>query len=483
MSNALQSPTPKRSQVSRACRRCRELRRACSDFRPCKRCIDQNLADQCLAFPGPVQLKASGRAAQLSRPPSETTAPSASAAPDHQSLPGQPCTQLQPPPEALVDYCIGRFFDKLFPTIPVLTPEYIAHLKAEASSPISGNATEAQNLLSAVCALILIQVEDSEDLFPHGPAGQSPSSYGTALFERTVEASRQVRPRATPSLEQCLLTFFIYACHAALLHHSQAFYHLREATTLWLLLKSRTDEDQLPDFTSLADRLFWVLLVSERSHAIRYHRPTTLVISPDSPPLEADPLLVGYTSLASLFRPLNSSFFSLLNEEQPATANASELLADVERAITSALPATEALHDTQKANLRVTQLWLFIIVWKLRLHLGHLQPESSRHALTYQHPLAVVRELTLSTRDLPIQSIMVHGVGLTEKLFDIASTVVDVLARVPVTPSPSVGGTIPDHDLDYLRRLIIRLPGGSAIYDKLLESHIEQALSQQDGHD
>ena len=85
----------------------------------------------------------------------------------------------------------------------------------------------------------------------------------------------------------------------------------------------------------------------------------------------------------------------------------------------------------------------------------------------------------LSTRDLPTSSFKVHGVGLTEKLFDIASALVDVLARIPHTPSSPRGveiGSLPEDDLVYLRALIRKLPGGTTIYDDLLEKHIEQTV-------
>jgi hypothetical protein len=85
----------------------------------------------------------------------------------------------------------------------------------------------------------------------------------------------------------------------------------------------------------------------------------------------------------------------------------------------------------------------------------------------------------LSTRDLPASAFKVHGVGMTEKLFDIASALVDVLARIPITPtSPSgaVANTLPVNDLSYLRSLMQKAPSGDTIYDDLLEKHIQQTI-------
>ncbi|EQB47829.1 hypothetical protein CGLO_13000 [Colletotrichum gloeosporioides Cg-14] len=195
---------------------------------------------------------------------------------------------------------------------------------------------------------------------------------------------------------------------------------------------------------------------------------------------EGDPhLLSGFWSLAGLFAPLDTSFIALLNQEKVATPPSNAALTLIETAVNSALRASSELKDTQKANLRVTQLWLRIILWQLRLRFGYLQvaEEAAQTSMTYHYPLEVAKDLVLSTRDLPVDSIKVHGVGLTEKLFDIASAAVDVLARVPITPSsPHRNGAGPEDDLNYMRRLITRLPGGNSIYDELLDKHIQQAV-------
>ncbi|KAK2062046.1 hypothetical protein LY76DRAFT_613965 [Colletotrichum caudatum] len=425
-----------------------------------QRCVDAGLADHCLGPPGSVALAwvsdASHAFAHVSR---EAIQRIADLLPAH-----------------VMDYCVDRFFARLNPTIPILTPAYVAHLKAVAGPSEPG--MEAHCLLAALCALVLLQVEEPESLWQRGLIPEKNALHGRALFEEALAAHHNLTRRSNPSFEQCLLTFFLYACHSALFHHSQAFMFLREATTLFLLLRLNTEAAP----RGLADRLFWVLLVSERSHGIRYRRPVTLQITAESPAMDDDdPALSGFWSLAALFSPLDTSFVALMNQEKVATPPSDAALAHVEAAVNAALrPSTSGLKDTQKANLRVTQLWLRIILWQLRLRFGYLAEESARASMTYRYPLEVARDLVLSTRDLPIDSIRVHGVGLTEKLFDIASAAVDVLARVPITPlGPHGGGGSaggPGEDLDYMRRLITRLPGGNSIYDDLLDKHIQQAV-------
>ncbi|KAH7239569.1 hypothetical protein MRS44_015078 [Fusarium solani] len=438
------TPPAKRIQVPRACQRCKTLRRGCNEYRPCRRCVDAGLGEQCAAQSGPSAPIGGGR------DPSQRLA---------ELVPGQ-----------IIDHCVERFFARLYPTIPILTRDHVLSLKGS-------SLVEAHAVLAAMCAQVLLQAEEPENLLSEGVIRESNATYGNMILESAVATHQSISRNVKPSLNQCLLAFFLYACHARLSHHSQAFLFLREATTLFCLLRL---DDMDVSTRALAGRLFWVLLVSERSHAIRYRRPITLQITSETPELEmGDPSLVGFWSLAALFRPIDTSFVALLNQEIAATPPLHASLDYVETSVNTALKADIHLHDTQKANLRITQLWLRVIIWKLRLRLGHLSESATQHSLTFQYPLEVAKDLTLSTRDLPLESIKVHGVGLTEKLYDVVSAVVDVLARVPVNPSSPQGlamGTSPQDDLAYIRGLMAQLPGGTNIYEPLLVNHIQQAL-------
>lgn len=414
-------------------------------------------------MPGPVQI--------AWRPSSLVTSPGTHE-PDLVGI-NQRLTEVLP--ERVLDYCAERFLARLYPTIPILTSDHIARLKNGVRTPETG--LEAHAVLVAMSAMVLLQAEEPESLYQQGLIQTKNVEFGRRLFDEASAAQRILGKKTHPSFDLCLLTFFLYACHAALQHHSRAFFFLREATTLWLLLQVENDAY----VSELADRLFWVLLISERSHAIRYRRPVTLHITAETPnptpTPDTDTSLVGFWSLAALFRPLDTSFIAILNHEKVSHPPDAAALHYVETSINTALKPWTQLQDTQKANLRVTQLWLRIIIWQLRLRFGHLTESAMQLSLTYHYPLEVAKDLTLSTRDLSIESIKIHGVGLTEKLFDIASAVIDVLARVPISPStPRGAGMGPEEDLNYLRRLITQLPGGSDIYDELIDKHIQQAV-------
>ncbi|KAM0237854.1 hypothetical protein ACHAP5_008862 [Fusarium lateritium] len=457
-------PPAKRTQVPRACQRCKTLRRGCNEYRPCRRCVDAGLADRCIGQSGALSI--------LQLQPVHT----------HYSLRNNgPVDALhrltELVPNQVLDHCVERFFARLYPTIPILTRDYVVHLRSASASSTPEWRLEAYSVLVAMCAQVLLQTEEPENLLSQGIIAENNATYGSMIVDQAVAVHQSTPRTMKPTLNQCLLAFFLYACQARLSHHSQTFLFLREATTLFCLL--RLDDMDIAA-KALAHRLFWVLVVSERSHAIRYRRPITLQITDEAPEIDLnDPSLSGFWSLSALFRPIDTSFVALLNQERFAITPPLSSLDYVETAVNTAIKPDLQLHETQKANLRITQLWLRMIVWKLRLRLGHLSENAHQHSLTYQYPLVVAKDLTLSTRDLSIDSIKIHGIGITEKLYDIVSAVVDVLARVPVTPSSPQGlamGTSPEDDLLYIRNLITKLPGGASTYDPLLERHIQQAL-------
>jgi len=140
----------------------------------------------------------------------------------------------------------------------------------------------------------------------------------------------------------------------------------------------------------------------------------------------------------------------------------------------------EELLDSQLANIRVTQQWLHIIVWQLCTTLGFLSSASSLHdCLTFRYPIQVARDLAVITWKLPLQSMQVHGMGLTEKLFDVSYTLIDVMSCMSSTEDATYQSAFeigPKDCLKHFFLLIARLSGGHSKYLPLLLTKVEQAL-------
>lgn len=462
----------KRAQVRKACRRCRSLQKGCSPDLPCVRCTKAGVECQ-----DDGQHESRSRAADIASPFAATQPFVDLPATSPQSVLNFPTFQigkelLQGP---VLEFCEQRYRDYLFPTLPLLSQQDFATLR-NSLHPSEPNI-EAYCLLAALSAHVFLVVESPTSPVSCAPAYGTNLAFGKLLLAEAYSAREQIQRRpASTSLLTVLAVFWIYNAESAMSHHSRAFYFLREATTLFLLLRNDPSHAEiLPPVVS--ERLFWILLITERSHAVRYRRPTTLYVTDDSPILTLDSASAGLRSLVALFQPLNTTIIGLLNQEQQH-GDAHGYLNHVEEVVAVAVNHSATLHNTQKANLRITQLWLRIIIWQLRLRLGHLSENSQPSSLAYHYPLEVARELVLSTRDLPLESIRVHGVGISEKIFDVSCALVDVLARIPLVDANTHGiGITPNESLRYLQNLLPKLHGGM-VYDGLLAKHVQQSLNR-----
>ena len=63
-------------------------------------------------------------------------------------------------PSPFLDFCISRFFDRLYPTIPILTSDYIARIRVE--SPLE-DGLQPSCILLGMCAQVLLQTEEPDD--------------------------------------------------------------------------------------------------------------------------------------------------------------------------------------------------------------------------------------------------------------------------------------------------------------------------------
>lgn len=217
----------------------------------------------------------------------------------------------------------------------------------------------------------------------------------------------------------------------------------------------------------------------------------------DSPQLEEDPCSdkshAGFLCLVNLYRPFDETFLSQWNG---TTATYSiESLSQLQERIQSAVPSDLDLPDIIMADLRVSQQWLRIMIWQLSTTAGFLSTSPTHECMDFRHPLQIAEDLCLATWKLSKQSMETHGIGLVshsvflwivrmidrtqiEKLFEVACTLIDVMACLSVAGLRSSGFKLGPQDyLKHLCTLIHDLPGGRRRYLPLLLTKIHQTLS------
>lgn len=228
--------------------------------------------------------------------------------------------------------------------------------------------------------------------------------------------------------------------------------------------------------------LLWlndVFLMIFRAHAIRRHRPITLQITPDSPALDTtqsdDQFSLGFGCLAELYRPFDESFLSVWNGTQ--TDYSRDSLVQLEDHLQSAVPTDLELPDILMADLRVSQQWLRTMIWQLATSAGFLSSTPTHPCLDFRYPLQIARDLSLATWKLSRDSMETHGMGLIEKVFEVACTLTDVMACLSSAGLRSSGFEMGPQDyLKHLVSLVSSLPGGRRRFQPLLLTKIGQTL-------
>ncbi|KAB8229520.1 fungal specific transcription factor domain-containing protein [Aspergillus alliaceus] len=91
-------------------------------------------------------------------------------------------------------------------------------------------------------------------------------------------------------------------------------------------------------------------------------------------------------------------------------------------------PASE-LRETQYADIFITKKWLQNRVWILCLNHGLVKPMSDHHELSSNYCMSVAKDALRLCRSLRPDSIEVHGIGMVEKLYDIAISAISMLSN------------------------------------------------------
>lgn len=471
--------------VKRACDACHRRKVRCSGGQPCQNCGSANLACTYNAIPQKKGPKGS-RAKVISelRETQKHTEP----VPRHKSLdasfdfntpPISPAFGKTPNlfPRPFVERCIDFFFLHMYPTMPILQRANIQSmvLRMEESA-------EAYCLIGSLCAFMMIQPGMSPPELSVADTATTPFTQcpsGAILLEEVQRVRQGYDYIENPSVESVITSFFLFAGHFGLDKHNTAWSSLREATTIALILNMQDESAYLEgDFMENCRkrRLYWLIFSTERAYALQRHRPISLHATIELPKLREDPTeshtIEGFLHLINLFRPFDDTFIGLWNKARNDCST--PWLAHLQKQLTAALPPTLNVTDSQAADLRTTQQWLRTMVWQLSITNGYLSSSSSDSSMTFQYPVEISRDLVADLSGLPLASMEVHGIGLIEKVFDVACTLTDVISCVPFEPlSFEIG---PSGYLQQFLNLISRLKGGRTKFLPLLLAKVSETL-------
>ncbi|KAF5664857.1 transcription activator [Fusarium heterosporum] len=457
-----------------ACHGCRVRKVKCDDGNPCSPCRQFDV--QCIRSTAPRKrqnpkrgrLVAQAREGTIQQhtalSPSASVSPSAVHSTPHAandwppgSSPGSVSGPFSPNSEA---YTTGFFqsllpeFEKVvYPFSPSITPDDILvsismmHHNPEDAALVYAYAAvttflsqTADNSHGSVAAQINNLVYHS--LEAHHRAGIG--SHGPGRVD-------EVLPHSIKRIVTCI---YLEISTMGLSRLDRSFSFIREAISLIQVMEAhqRTlpDPSRTPYPMARFQQVYWEAYIHERFLTIADGYPsimpplhTNLSATDTSTP---EHIRVGFNCLIELFLILDETFLACWQSQRGAIGGLTvqwieNKQVQLDQAEMNAAVAEERMStaghagftELQRADLFITRLWLRTLLWQLALSQGLLRSGSSdttHEGLSLQFPAS---RLSIQLRSLvdrldSIVSIATQGSGIIQKLFEIASTIADVLA-------------------------------------------------------
>lgn len=457
-------------RASRACDGCRIRKVKCDGNSPCGQCAHFDV--QCVVTPpskrkNPVRgrLVAKVRGEEASFNLTEDATPSPNASSQQLSNQHQSPSDKVTSPQGLTLFetlsnptgynssfftgLIPQFEELVYPVNPIITAGEIV-----AAIGNMEHSYEDAALVYAFGSMTTFLAQTSQVL----PGGISTQM--NELMQCSLEAHKRAELRVGPngrlieepsvSLKRIMTCIYLEVSMMAFKRFDRSFSLLREAITMLQTLKA---DQAIPEGTEAVkyQRLYWEAFIHERFLTIASSYPSVL------PPLSSglpdyDPTLpphiqLGFSRLISLFKILDRQFLSYWTQDEdelvPALTSAwvESKQAQLDKDERESMQAESDLRasgrggltELQHADLFVTRLWVRTIAWQLALSRGLLRsgPLQDHHeglSLHFPAQRLSTQLRALASRLESLQSIGTQGSGIVQKLFEITSTIADVLA-------------------------------------------------------
>ncbi|KAJ4152489.1 hypothetical protein NW754_004285 [Fusarium falciforme] len=382
---------------------------------------------------------------------------------------------FQPSPRIthqVIRWCLDAYFKHKYPLTPIL------HRETVEQTPVS---PEQYGLITACCAVISLSPEILPPASPHNELIIPSADF---LISETLRARQHCNLVENPSLTHIQTSFFLYAAFFSLDQDNSAWYYLREAITILQTLRLHEEatygDIDDPFLAMYARRMAWVLFITERGYALQRNRQITLQITLNVPMVDPScsgaEILLGFLDLISLFRHFDADFIAHRNSATPANTEDPGRLSTLQSLLNYTLPNVSNYSQVQQADLLVSRQWLKIIVWKLCASKTLLSSACSEDAMSLHYPITIARGIVLASQLVSTQAFEANGIGILEKVFEVACSLADLLSLVPVGSQGSAMDIGPVDTLMEMVRIVGSRFGGSYRHLNILADKANRCL-------
>ncbi|KAL1583053.1 hypothetical protein WHR41_08460 [Cladosporium halotolerans] len=327
--------------------------------------------------------------------------------------------------EAFLPY-VQLFFAHMFPIMPIidrnvyLDPHLFAH-----SATLS---PEIYCFLCALCATTIIQLDAS---IPTPPPLRPGKATDDVFAEECIRERRDYDYMNASTLS-VMTSFFLFCYHGNHERHERAWYYLQESITFAENLSLDDEEAYMKLDTTEAQwrrRLYWLLFITERAYAVQRRKRTRLTPSVTLPSVfesEDQQLLNGFVNLANLFSAVDDSFVSAWRGSRRQSLCNEAWLTKTQQQLDATARVMTNLTETQHLDISVTREWLHVLAWQMGVSNGLIWGQGEG-GMRLDYPIELAKKVVEITSSATSAALDSHGIGMEQKLSDIAGCLADVL--------------------------------------------------------
>ncbi|KAH9832814.1 Fungal specific transcription factor domain [Teratosphaeria destructans] len=373
---------------------------------------------------------------------------------------------------------VRLFFEHMFPIMPVIDQHYFADPALYVDSTTW--SSELYCFLCAICAATIVQLDAS---IPQ-PSPIHANDATDDLFARDcLRERKKIDYVENTSTYSVMTSFFLFAYHGNHERHRKAWFYLQESITF----AENMDLDDEQAYTKLNHveaqwrrRLYWLLFITERAYAVQRRKHARLHVSVELPSaLESeDPhLLNGFVSLANLFSAVDDSFISAWRGSRRQSLCNEAWLAETQKALDATAVVLDAdVSETQHLDISITREWLHMLAWQMGVSNGLIWGKGDG-GMRLDYPIELARKVVEITSGANALALDSHGIGMEQKLSDLASCLADVLRCTAGDTSPTfLEGK---HYLNILLQRLSSIRGKESRYLKPLMTKMEGVMGYE----
>jgi hypothetical protein len=330
---------------------------------------------------------------------------------------------------------------------------------------------EEKVLILSLSAVVVLQDSPDVDL-----SLAKRHSLGERFLELAIVTRKMYDWIEHSTLSAIQSSYFICVALFELKRPKSHHFYLREAIGMAYdqnLHRESTYIGMEPVAAICARRTFAVLFVTERGLAILRNKSATIAALPAVPSDFFDEqdrkVLAGFTALCSLFSLLDEKFIDLWRSDSASTSAPITNITNLQHALNQFRIDFSVLTETQKADILITHQWLRLIFWQASMRQGLVSSDATDPVFYYNYPIVIAKDLCqIISTELSYEAIAVHGLGIFEKIFEVAYTLMDALTIADMQWSES-------GELRVLFGVLASSPNSQNTYVRMLEGKADNA--------